>query len=45
MTILVVRGLVVWLDQPVWEVEALRVEVIVDLDMTGEFYVHSVEVS
>ena len=38
MTILVVKGLVVWSDQPVQEVEGLPVEVIVDLDMTGDFY-------
>ena len=38
MTILVVKGLAVWLDQPVQEVVGPQVGVIVDLDMTGEFF-------
>ena len=38
MMILVVKGLVVWLDQPVQEVVGPRVEVIVVPVMTGEFF-------
>ena len=38
MMILVVKGLVVWLDQPVQEVVDPQVEVIVDPVMTGEFF-------
>ena len=37
MMILVVKGLVVWLDQPVQEVVDPQVEVIVDPVMTGDF--------
>ena len=36
MMILVVKGLVVWLDQPVQEVEGPQVGVIVDPVMTGD---------
>ena len=38
MTILVVKGLVAWLDQPVQEVVGPLEEVIVDPVMTGEFF-------
>ena len=38
MMILVVKDLVVWLDQPVQEVVGPQVEVTVDPVMTGEFF-------